>query len=79
MTRYFKTIIAASQFVIQAIAMGRVVFVLEIEQRLKILLEFYENFFAGCGREPINPDDKKLRLPSLMKVISGSLPAVANT
>ena len=79
MTRYFITIIAASQFVIQAITMGRAIIVLGRGQPLKILFEFYEDLFAGCGPERINPDDKKHRLPSVTKVISGSLPEVANT
>jgi len=78
MTRYFKTIIATSQLVIQIIAMRRLIFVLGMGQRLKILLEFYEDFFTDCGREPINPDGKKHRLRSIMKVVSGSLPEVAN-
>ena len=79
MNRYFTTIIARSQLVIQPISMGRAIPVLDRGQPLKILMAFYENFVAGCGSKRIKPDDKKHRMLSVMKVISGSLPEVANT
>ena len=79
MARYFVTIIETYQLVIQSISIGRAIFILYKGQPLKILMAFYENFFAGCGPERINPDDKKHRLPSVTKVISGSLPEGANT
>ena len=78
MNRYSTTNIARSQLVIKPISMGRAILVLDRERPLKILLEFYKNLFAGCGPKRVDPDDKKHRLPSVMKVISGSLPEVAN-
>ena len=41
-------------------------------------LKFNEDFFAGYSPERINPGDKLHRLPMIMKVTSGSTPAVAD-
>ncbi len=40
-------------------------------------LKFNTDFFAGYSPERINPGDKEHRLPSIMKVTSGSTPEVA--
>ena len=40
-------------------------------------LTFNEDFFCGYSPERINPGDKAHRLPDIMKVTSGSTPAVA--
>lgn len=40
-------------------------------------LKFNRDFFAGYSPERINPGDKDHRLPSIMKVTSGSTPEVA--
>ncbi len=40
-------------------------------------LKFNEDFFAGYSPERINPGDKLHRLPTIMKVTSGSTPEVA--
>ena len=41
-------------------------------------LVFNSEFFAGYSPERINPGDKQHRLPSIMKVTSGSTPEVAD-
>jgi UDP-N-acetyl-D-galactosamine dehydrogenase len=41
-------------------------------------LIFNEDFFAGYSPERINPGDKQHRLPDILKVTSGSTPAVAD-
>ena len=41
-------------------------------------LVFNEDFFAGYSPERINPGDKQHRVISILKVTSGSTPAVAN-
>ncbi|MBL0946731.1 Vi polysaccharide biosynthesis UDP-N-acetylglucosamine C-6 dehydrogenase TviB [Brevundimonas sp.] len=41
-------------------------------------LTFNVDFFAGYSPERINPGDKQHRLPDIMKVTSGSTPAVAD-
>lgn len=41
-------------------------------------LTFNEDFFCGYSPERINPGDKQHRLPSIMKVTSGSTPEVAD-
>ncbi len=41
-------------------------------------LTFNQDFFAGYSPERINPGDKEHRLPSIVKVTSGSTPEVAN-
>jgi UDP-N-acetyl-D-glucosamine/UDP-N-acetyl-D-galactosamine dehydrogenase len=41
-------------------------------------LRFNEDFFVGYSPERINPGDKEHRLPSIMKVTSGSTPAAAD-
>jgi UDP-N-acetyl-D-glucosamine/UDP-N-acetyl-D-galactosamine dehydrogenase len=41
-------------------------------------LKFNVDFYAGYSPERINPGDKEHRLPSIMKVTSGSTPEVAN-
>lgn len=40
-------------------------------------LKFNEDFFVGYSPERINPGDKDRRLPSIVKVTSGSTPAAA--
>lgn len=40
-------------------------------------LKFNETFFAGYSPERINPGDKEHRLPTIMKVTSGSTPEIA--
>lgn len=40
-------------------------------------LKMNEDFFVGYSPERINPGDKEHRLPSILKVTSGSTPAVA--
>ena len=40
-------------------------------------LKFNQDFFGGYSPERINPGDKEHRLPSILKVTSGSTPAVA--
>jgi UDP-N-acetyl-D-galactosamine dehydrogenase len=40
-------------------------------------LKFNENFFVGYSPERINPGDKQHRLPSILKVTSGSTPDAA--
>ena len=40
-------------------------------------LTFNQDFFAGYSPERINPGDKEHRLPTILKVTSGSTPAVA--
>lgn len=40
-------------------------------------LRFNEDFFAGYSPERINPGDKEHRLPTIMKVTSGSTPEIA--
>ena len=41
-------------------------------------LTFNEDFFVGYSPERINPGDKEHRLPTILKVTSGSTPEVAN-
>lgn len=41
-------------------------------------LKFNTDFFVGYSPERINPGDKQHRLPSIMKVTSGSTPAIAD-
>ena len=41
-------------------------------------LRFNEDFFAGYSPERINPGDKQHRLPTIVKVTSGSTPEVAD-
>ena len=41
-------------------------------------LRFNEDFFVGYSPERINPGDKQHRLPSIVKVTSGSTPEVAD-
>ena len=41
-------------------------------------LKFNADFFAGYSPERINPGDKQHRLPSIVKVTSGSTPETAN-
>ncbi len=41
-------------------------------------LRFNEDFFCGYSPERINPGDKKHRITSILKVTSGSTPAVAD-
>jgi UDP-N-acetyl-D-glucosamine/UDP-N-acetyl-D-galactosamine dehydrogenase len=41
-------------------------------------LKYNQDFFAGYSPERINPGDKEHRLPSIMKVTSGSTPDIAN-
>ncbi|MDD7986359.1 nucleotide sugar dehydrogenase [Lentisphaera marina] len=41
-------------------------------------LKFNQDFFAGYSPERINPGDKQHRLPSILKVTSGSTPEVAD-
>lgn len=41
-------------------------------------LKFNEDFFVGYSPERINPGDKAHRLPTVIKVTSGSTPAVAD-
>jgi UDP-N-acetyl-D-galactosamine dehydrogenase len=41
-------------------------------------LKFNRDFFAGYSPERINPGDKEHRLPTIMKVTSGSTPEVAD-
>jgi UDP-N-acetyl-D-galactosamine dehydrogenase len=41
-------------------------------------LRFNEDFFVGYSPERINPGDKEHRLPSILKVTSGSTPEVAD-
>lgn len=41
-------------------------------------LKFNEDFFAGYSPERINPGDKVHRLPSIVKVTSGSTPEIAD-
>ena len=41
-------------------------------------LKFNQDFFAGYSPERINPGDKEHRLPTIVKVTSGSTPEVAN-
>jgi UDP-N-acetyl-D-galactosamine dehydrogenase len=41
-------------------------------------LKFNEDFFVGYSPERINPGDKTRRLPSIMKVTSGSTPEAAD-
>lgn len=41
-------------------------------------LKFNEDFFAGYSPERINPGDKVHRLPSIVKITSGSTPEVAD-
>jgi UDP-N-acetyl-D-glucosamine/UDP-N-acetyl-D-galactosamine dehydrogenase len=48
--------------------------ILERESGLKFNLDF----FAGYSPERINPGDKQHRLPSIMKVTSGSTPEIAS-
>jgi UDP-N-acetyl-D-galactosamine dehydrogenase len=48
--------------------------ILEKESGLKFNLDFY----AGYSPERINPGDKQHRLPTIVKVTSGSTPAVAD-
>lgn len=40
-------------------------------------LKFNEDFFAGYSPERINPGDKQHRLPTILKVTSGSTPEIA--
>src|SRR5690606_13046005 len=40
-------------------------------------LRFNEDFFAGYSPERINPGDRQHRLPTIMKVTSGSTPQAA--
>jgi len=40
-------------------------------------LRFNEGFFAGYSPERINPGDKEHRLPSILKITSGSTPEIA--
>lgn len=42
-------------------------------------LNFNSDFFAGYSPERINPGDKEHRLPSILKVTSGSTPETAET
>ena len=42
-------------------------------------LTFNEDFFCGYSPERINPGDKEHRLPSILKVTSGSTPETAET
>ncbi|MEP2735204.1 MAG: Vi polysaccharide biosynthesis UDP-N-acetylglucosamine C-6 dehydrogenase TviB [Erythrobacter sp.] len=42
-------------------------------------LTFNQDFFCGYSPERINPGDKEHRLPSILKVTSGSTPEVADT
>lgn len=41
-------------------------------------LRYNEDFFAGYSPERINPGDKQNRLPSIVKVTSGSTPEIAD-
>jgi UDP-N-acetyl-D-glucosamine/UDP-N-acetyl-D-galactosamine dehydrogenase len=41
-------------------------------------LKFNQDFFCGYSPERINPGDKQHRLPSIMKITSGSTPKVAD-
>ena len=41
-------------------------------------LKFNRDFFCGHSPERVNPGDKQHRLPSILKVTSGSTPAVAD-
>lgn len=41
-------------------------------------LKFNQDFFAGYSPERINPGDKQHRLPSIVKVTSGSTPTIAD-
>jgi UDP-N-acetyl-D-glucosamine/UDP-N-acetyl-D-galactosamine dehydrogenase len=41
-------------------------------------LKFNVDFFAGYSPERINPGDKEHRLPTILKITSGSTPAVAD-
>ncbi|SHK36925.1 UDP-N-acetyl-D-galactosamine dehydrogenase [Marinobacter antarcticus] len=41
-------------------------------------LKFNEDFYAGYSPERINPGDKEHRVTTIMKVTSGSTPAIAN-
>ena len=41
-------------------------------------LRFNQDFFAGYSPERINPGDKEHRITTIMKVTSGSTPAVAD-
>ena len=41
-------------------------------------LRYNEDFYAGYSPERINPGDKEHRLPSIMKVTSGSTPEIAD-
>ncbi|WP_258100409.1 nucleotide sugar dehydrogenase [Marinoscillum pacificum] len=41
-------------------------------------LKYNEDFFCGYSPERINPGDKVHRLPSILKVTSGSTPEIAN-
>lgn len=41
-------------------------------------LKFNRDFFAGYSPERINPGDKSRRLPDIVKVTSGSTPAIAS-
>lgn len=41
-------------------------------------LKFNEDFFAGYSPERINPGDKEHRLPTIVKITSGSTPEIAD-
>ncbi len=41
-------------------------------------LKYNEDFYCGYSPERINPGDKQHRLPTIMKVTSGSTPEIAN-
>jgi len=41
-------------------------------------LTFNKDFFAGYSPERINPGDKEHRLPTILKITSGSTPAIAD-
>src|SRR5690606_32329769 len=41
-------------------------------------LKYNKDFFAGYSPERINPGDKEHRLPSILKVTSGSTPEIAD-
>jgi len=41
-------------------------------------LRFNQDFYAGYSPERINPGDKEHRITTIMKVTSGSTPAVAD-
>ena len=44
----------------------------------KSKLQFNKDFYCGYSPERINPGDKEHRLPSIIKVTSGSTPEIAN-